>query len=293
MSVNNFIPQIWAARVLMALQTAHVYGQPGVINRDYEGDIQSDGDTVYINSIGDPTIFTYTKNTDMPAAETLTDARTSMVIDQAKGFNFQIDDVDRAQTRPDLMDPAMQRAAYKLADIGDQFIAGKMAAGASASNALGNNTTPLVPTLGTFTDNLNVYNILVDASTKLNQNNVPRDGRFCIIPPWYEGLLRKDQRFIGQAGVMGPNDVVLNGNIGRAAGFNILVSNNVPTVAGATTRYQILFGHSMAMTYADQISKTEAYRPQLRFGDAVKGLHLYGGAVIMPVAVGLLTVSQT
>jgi hypothetical protein len=285
MSINNFIPVIWSARIALGLEKAFVYGQPGVINRDFEGEISEAGDTVYINSIGDPTIFTYTKNTDMPVPETLSDARVTLLIDQAKGFNFQVDDVDRAQTRPDVMDTAMQRAAYKLSDITDQYVAGKMAAGADASNALGSTATPLVPTLGTYTDPLNVYNILVDASTKLNQNNVPRDGRFVIIPPWYEGLLRKDERFVPT------DDVRLNGVIGRAAGFDILVSNNVPTVTG--TKYQIVFGHSMAMTFADQINKTEAYRPERRFGDAVKGLHLYGGGVTQPLALGLLTVSQT
>src|SRR4051812_25810799 len=196
MSINNFIPQIWSARVGVHLDNAHVYGQPGVINRDYEGEITEAGDTVYINSIGDPTIFNYTKNTDMPVPETLTDSRVTLLIDQAKGFNFQVDDVDRAQTRPDVMDPAMSRAAYKLSDIGDLYVGGKMATGALAGNNLGNDTTPLVQTLGTFTDPLNIYNILVDAGTKLNQSNAPRDNRFVITPPWVEGLLRKDQRFI-------------------------------------------------------------------------------------------------
>ena len=293
MSINNFIPQIWSARVTVHLDNAHVYGQPGVINRDYEGEISEAGDTVYINSIGDPTIFNYTKNTDMPVPETLTDARVTLLIDQAKGFNFQVDDVDRAQTRPDVMDPAMARAAYKLSDIADLYVGGKMVAGALAGNNLGSDGTPLVPTLGTWTDPLNIYNILVDASTKLNQSNAPREGRFAIIPPWVEGLLRKDQRFIGAAGTGGPNEVSLNGVIGKAAGFNILVSNNVPLGVGSPTRYKLVYGHSMAMTFAEQINKTEAYRPERRFGDAVKGLNLYGGGVTVPGALGVATLSQT
>jgi hypothetical protein len=288
MSINNFIPAIWSARVQVHLDNAHVFGQPGVINRNYEGDIAEAGDTVYINSIGDPTIFNYTKNTDMPVPETLTDSRVTLLIDQAKGFNFQVDDVDRAQTRPDVMDPAMARASYKLSDIGDLYVAGKMATGALAGNNMGNDTTPLVPTLGTFTDPLNIYNILVDASTKLNQSNAPRDGRFVVIPPWVEGLLRKDQRFIDKV-----DGLILNGVIGRAAGFNVLVSNNVPLGVGTPTRYKIIYGHSMAMTFAETINKTEAYRPERRFGDAVKGLNLYGGGVTVPGALGVATLSQT
>jgi len=287
MSVNNFIPQVWSARVQVNLDKALIYGQPGVINRDYEGEINEAGDTVHVNQIGDPTIFNYTKNTDMPVPETLTDSRRSLIIDQAKGFNFQVDDVDKAQTRPDVMDPAMSRAAYKLSDISDQYVGATMAAGAAVANSLGLDATPIVPTLGTFDDELNVYNVLVDASVKLNQSNVPRDNRFVIVPPWFEGLLRKDQRFVPT------DDVRLNGVIGRAAGFNVLVSNNVPTVAGPPIKYKIIYGHAMGMTFADQINKTEAYRPERRFGDAVKGLHLYGGDVMEPLALGVMTAAQS
>jgi len=288
MSVDNFIPAIWSARVQVNLDNAHVYGQPGVINRNYEGEISEAGDTVYLNSIGDPTIFTYTKNTDMPVPETLSDARETLLIDQAKGFNFQVDDVDRAQTRPDVMDPAMARAAYKLSDISDLYIGASMVAGAAAGNALGSNGSPIVPTIGAeWDDDLAIYNVLVDAGTKLNEANVPRDSRFAIIPPWIEGLLLKDPRFT-------PSDSVrLNGAIGRAAGFDILVSNNTPTATGASTRYKIVFGHSMATTFAEQINKTEAYRPERRFGDAVKGLQLYGAAVTEPDALGVLTASMS
>src|SRR5438045_1920211 len=64
-AINNFIPQIWSARILEALRKALVFAQQNIVNRDYEGEIQAAGDTVKINTIGDPTIFDYTKNTDM------------------------------------------------------------------------------------------------------------------------------------------------------------------------------------------------------------------------------------
>jgi hypothetical protein len=67
MSINNFIATIWSNKLLLVLEKSLVYGQAGVVNRDYEGEIQGVGDTVKIQSIGDPTVFDYTKNTDMPA----------------------------------------------------------------------------------------------------------------------------------------------------------------------------------------------------------------------------------
>jgi hypothetical protein len=55
------------------------------------------GDSVRINQIGDVTVKDYTKNADMNAPEALTDAQLVLKIDQAKYFNFQIDNIDRRQ----------------------------------------------------------------------------------------------------------------------------------------------------------------------------------------------------
>lgn len=55
MSLNNFIPQMWADTLLPALRANLVYGN--LFNTDYEGTIARMGDTVKINSIGDITIF--------------------------------------------------------------------------------------------------------------------------------------------------------------------------------------------------------------------------------------------
>ena len=83
MALNNFIPTVWSARLLANLHKALVYGQTGVVNRDFEGDIANVGDSVRINAIGPVSVGSYTRNTDMSAPETLTDAQTSLLIDRA------------------------------------------------------------------------------------------------------------------------------------------------------------------------------------------------------------------
>lgn len=291
-SIDNFIPTIWSARILVALQKALVYAQPDVINRDYEGEIREVGNTVLINSVGDPTIFDYTKNTDMPPPETLTGAQRSLTISQAKAFNFQVDDVDKLQQQPKVMDTALSRAAYKLADTADQYLASTLYSG-STLNTIGTLATPIVaptPTAGSS----GAYEQLVDLGTLLDQQNVPTDGRWVVIPPWYHGVLVKDSRFVSYAAI----DVLYNRQVGEAAGFAVLVSNNTPAVAapaGApnqTVRNIVLAGHQMAGTYAEQINEVEAFRPERRFGDAVKGLHLYGSTVIRPEAIAALTCTR-
>ena len=69
----DFIPTVWAARLLVALDKALIYGQANVCNRDYEGEIQQKGNTVKIGSIGDVDVADYTKDTDISDPATLTE----------------------------------------------------------------------------------------------------------------------------------------------------------------------------------------------------------------------------
>jgi hypothetical protein len=46
----------------------------------------------------------------------------------------------------------------------------------------------------------------------------------------------------------------------------------------------VIAGSSLAHSYAEQISQVEAYRPEKRFADALKGLHVFGSKVVRPEA---------
>lgn len=284
MALNNFIPTIWSARLLENLQKALVYGQTGVVNRDYEGEIRGVGSSVKINAIGAVTVGTYTKNTDIAAAETLSDATQTLTIDQQKYFNFQIDDIDRVQQTPKLMDAAMREAAYALANAADQYIA-SLYTSIDSGNRIGWTGTPKtdLDTAG------KPYEYLVDLGVLLDEANVPQTGRFVIVPPWFHGLLLQDAKFVATGG-SNAEATLRNGVIGEAAGFTILKSNNVPNTTG--TEYRIIAGHPMAWSFAEQINSVEAYRPQARFADAMKGLHVYGAKIVRPTCLAVLTANR-
>ena len=59
MSLDTFVPEVWSKSLLSSLKKSLVIAAPGVVNRDYEGEITEQGDTVRINSISRPTIGTY------------------------------------------------------------------------------------------------------------------------------------------------------------------------------------------------------------------------------------------
>jgi len=283
MSLDNFIPTIWSNELLVSLKKMLVFCQPGVINRNYEGEIRQAGDSVKINSIGSVTIGDYVKNTDISAPQTLEDAQTFFVITRQKFFNFQIDDVDIAQGRPEVMGPAMTEAAYALGNIADQYVASLMDAGTPTANSTGTYTTP--KTVSAATDG---YNNLVDAQALLAGGNVP-NGRFAIVPPWYFALMLKDQRFVQTPTQPSVMNAISSGTIGEVAGLTVIQSNNCVNNGSAWT---IQLGHSMATTYADQILEVEAYSPEKRFGDAVKGLQVYDAKVIRPEALAKIVITK-
>ena len=284
MAINNFIPTIWAARVLENLQNAHVYAQPAVCNRDYEGDIREAGDTVRISTLGPVTVAPYIKNANMAAAQELNDAAQILTINQANYFNFQIDDVDKAQTKPKLMDLAMRNAAWALAETADDYLAGIMWAAVPAASTQGAVGAGL--NVGFGVGETAPYTALLNAAIDLDENNVPRMGRWAIVPPWFHGYLLMDDRFVG-TGAAEADGRAVNGFVGRAAGFDIFMSNNVPFAAGPV-EFKVLCGTNYATAYAEQINSVEAYRPELRFADAVKGLHLFGARVVYPNALALI-----
>ena len=269
MSVATFIPELWSARLLQGLEKSHV--ATNLVNRDYEGQIRNQGDKVNINTLSDVAIKTYTPNSDIASPDDLTTTKQQLEITEADYFNIQLDDVDRVQAAGELMDTAMRNVAYKMNDRTDGFILGKIASGVDPGNIIGATASPIQVTKN------NIYESIIEMRTKLDKANVPTSGRTIIIPPEIYALLLQDERFVKSDAVAGQN-VLVNGLVGRVAGFDVFESNNV--VYDTNNKFwKVTAQVRTATTFAEQIVKTEAYRMEKRFSDAVKGLHVYGAKV--------------
>lgn len=299
MSLNNFIPEIWADTLLPALRANLVYGN--LFNDDYEGSISRMGDTVKINSIGDISIYSYSKDTDLNSPQALTDAQAMLTVSQAKYYNFEVDDVDQAQAHPKVMGEAMSWAAYELANTMDQYYAGFYT---DAYNLVGSSGSPVTPTLATATSTgvgsgTTVYDYMVQLNQKLTENKVPKQGRWAAVPPWITTLLIQDIRFtsfntpearmtIMSNKLDASGGTISDGYLGKVAGMDVYESINAPHLSGtvgvAGSTDVVMCGHTMSLTKAEGLNKVEAYRPPYRFADAVKGLALYGAKTIRPYA---------
>ena len=275
MSVNSFIPEIWSAQIFSDYQNLTVFG--GLVNRDYEGEITGQGDTVRINSVGPITVNTYTKNsTSNLTVQDLTDAQTVLVIDKSKYFAFQLDDIDAVQTKPKIMAKAQENAGRALAEDVDSIIADCYSeAGATITS------TACGPTA--------ITEVIAKIGEKMDQNNVPKQGRYMVVPPWFEKNLVQAQimKWIGLPAGSAPSGAASAGYVGSALGFDFYMSNMLnETTASGSTGYQhyVMAFNRDAITFANQLTKLEAYRPEGKFADALKGLNVYGLKVVQPKA---------
>ena len=268
MAIKNFIPTVWSENLYTELDKQYIAVKH--CNREFEGDIRGRGSSVKICGVGAINVSNYTKDTDLSTPQTLSDNARELVIDQAKCFNFQIDDIDRAQTTPKLMSAAMKVAANALAGEADKYVY-------SLYSEAGNTVTD-----GSVTAE-NLLDHFIEARKLLYLNNVTDSSDIVFeVSPEIAALIIKAKL----ATLSDNNDVLENGCLGSIAGCKIYVSNNV--VKGEDGKHKCLARTSRAIAFAEQLSEINAYRPEKRFADAVKGLHLYGAKVVYPTEMVLL-----
>ena len=264
MSIVNFIPTVWSETLYKQLSKTFI--AVNHCNRDFEGDIKGKGSSVKICGVGGITISDYTKNTDMSAPQTLSDNLCTLTIDKAKFFNFQIDDVDKVQASPMLMDAALQRAAEALASEADKYVFSLV------SHAS-------VKITHTQESGESIFNTILKARETLYKNNVT-DGTelFLEVTPKVATTILKEKFALPST----TEGTVESGYLGSIFGCKIYVSTNLAQDVDDTMSDYCILRTRRAIAFADQLSEIEAYRPEKRFADAVKGLHLYGAKVVYP-----------
>ena len=265
MAINNFIPTVWSETLCQELDKTYV----GIANcsREYEGDILEKGNKVRICGISPVSIGNYTKNSNISTPDSLSDFYTELEINQAKYFNFQIDDIDRAQGNPRVMEVALKSAANALASEAEKYVYNLIG---DAANCI-RNITPTPE---------NIIDTIINARTHLLKAGVTDPSDIVVeVSPEIAGLILKAKVQLSTDNT----DVLENGCIGSIAGCKIFASPFIPVVEDTGVLYACCVARTRrAIAFAEQLSEIEAYRPENRFSDAMKGLHLYGAKVIHP-----------
>ena len=264
MAISNFIPTVWSESLYSALNAKYIAVANS--NREFEGEIKNYGAKVKICGVGNISISDYTKNTDMSSPQTLSDTVKELIINQAKYFNFQVDDIDKVQCSPKLLDAAMKNAADALAAEADKYV---FKLYSKVKDRIINDGA----------DETNIIDTLIAARQKLYENNVSDASEIVFeVSPVVASMILKAKTSLST-----DNTAALEtGCIGSVAGCKIYVSNNIQTETDSSdvVSYMCLARTKRAIAFAEQLSEIDAYRPEKRFADAVKGLHLYGADIV-------------
>jgi len=298
---GTVIPEIWSGKLLEKFYASTVLA--AISNTAYEGEIKNQGDTVHIRTKPTITINDYLADgaivVERPSSNII-----DLLINKGKYFATILDDVMEVQADLNLMgmwsDDAAQQMKIKidsdvlLGILGTASAANRgLTAGAISANInLGVTGTPLSvaaeddPVGG----DVSILTVLLRLGQALDEQNVPEEGRWAIIPTWAATKIKQSE--LRQAYLSGDQTSMLrNGRLGQVDRFTIYVSNLLPKgpITGppalAAGEWVVYAGHPHGLTFASQVSKVETLRSEHTFGQILRGLQVYGYKVIDPIAI--------
>ena len=296
----NFIPEVWSGKLQVKFYKSTVLGE--ITNNDWEGEIKGQGDKVHIRTIPTITINSYTKGMNL-TNQVPTSTPLELNIDKGKYFAVVLDDINEVQADVKLMDIFTNDASQQMKIAIDGDVLGSVYADAATANKgatagaisgdinLGATGAPRQVTSS------NVLDMLLDMGQVLDEQNVPEDGRWVVLPAWMASMIKRSD--LKQAYLTGDAVTPLrNGKIGMIDRFTVYISNNLSSgtdlgsdaAAGGTggaadkKAWNIMAGTRDAISFASQITNVETLRAQSTFGNIMRGLNVYGYKVTKPEA---------
>lgn len=273
MSIRNFKPMVWAKEIEKNREMMMVAAK--LCNRDYEGDIKNLGDKVKINGVSRPSITDYDDINGLGDFERLQDQSTMLEITQSKAFHFYVGDIDKRQSAGNIMNAELTEAAAALAEVMDAYIY-------SFYEEAG-----IVTDVDSLTCD-NVLTIINETLGKLWKNNVPTTEQVSLeVTPEFLTKLQMAKLLVDT-----DNSAVLQSGVShklKTFNIDVYMSNNLPKDDEGN---DVCFLRTKkAISFAEQLKEVKSYEPQNFFGEAVKGLQVYGAKVIRPNELAVIKVA--
>lgn len=209
-----FIPELWSKRLQILTKNQLVAKE---ICSFEEQAWLSYGDTVHRPYANDLAVNDYVKYTDTTAQDLIgTDEYLS--INKSKEISFSIDEIDDIQSKYDLEDNYVSRAAYRLANDMDRTVLSEVSNAFSTYNNSGSAWSLTTA---------NCLSVFMDAWATLAANGCEMDKtRALVVSPKSASVIA--QTVIGNWFNLA--DLALrNGYAGDFAGYKVYVSNNLKT----------------------------------------------------------------
>lgn len=274
MAITNFQRTIWSKQIEKSLAT--ITSLRNHCSFKHQSETPGAKEIKILNVVR-PTIRTYVPGTPL-TREGATDGSMLLKIDQFKYFDFEVDDVEKAQSTPGLMEALSDEASRGLAEEGDKYVASIIEAGVEDA------TTPLAQSSSVITlTKQNAMEELEKGFAVLYGNNVKvSDNFYWEVAPSVYTIYRQ---FLTETSTDNP-EILKKGAVGKINNAYVTIENLLPTGKTGTgtaddTYYNVL-RTDKAIDFVEQIDKVEAYRPQDAFSDALKGLYCFGALITRP-----------
>lgn len=270
-TITNFQQTIWSASILRSLDK--ITSLRNHCNFQYEKDSQN-AKEIKILSVNRPTIRTYVPGTAI-TRESAADSSQLLQLNQYRYFNFEVEDIVKAQSVPGLMEALTDEAGKGLALEGDKYVAAIVKADVEA-------TTPTVSVSSrvTLTKSNAVEEIEKGFAALYAKDCKVSDTFYLEVAPSVFSLYRQA---LTELSTNNP-DILKKGAVGKLNNAYVCIENCLPTgraTSEGDTIYNILRTEK-AIAFAEQIEKVEHYRPEDAFTDAVKGLYVFGAKIVRP-----------
>ena len=279
-TADKFIPEIWSDEVVATYKKNLVLAN--LIKKiSFKG---KKGDTLHIPKPGRGSANAKSASTQV-TLNTDTATEVNVLIDQHFEYSILIEDIVEAQALASMRQFYTDDAGYALARQVDtslvQLGRGVQSGGGTAAYSgafLGSNGTTA------YVAASNNEAALTDAAIRrsiqrLDDNDVPMDGRFLIVPPSTRNTLMGIARFTEQAfvGEAGGQNTIRNGEIGNVYGVPVFVSTNADTTSGSGAARICLLGHRDFAVLAEQMAvRSQTQYKQEYLGTLFTADTLYG-----------------
>lgn len=267
-TITNFQQTIWSASILRSLDK--ITSLRNHCNFQYEKDAKN-AKEVKILSVNRPTIRTYVPGTAI-TREGAADSSQLLQLNQYRYFNFEVEDIVKAQSVAGLMEALTDEAGKGLALEGDKYVAEVIKEGVTDGSIT---ASASVITL----TNSNAMASIEDGFATLYANDCKVSDTFYLeLAPKVFTTYRQQ---LTELSTNNP-EILKKGAVGKINNAYVCIENCLPTDEGA--HYNIL-RTDKAVAFAEQIEKVEHYRPEDAFTDAVKGLYVFGAKVVRPAEI--------
>jgi N4-gp56 family major capsid protein len=299
----TFIPEIWSDEVIAAYEKSLVLA-PLTKKISMSG---KKGDTIHIPA---PTRGTATAKAENTAVtiQNATESEVTVTINKHFEYSRMIEDITNVQALASLRQFYTGDAGYALGKQVDDdlFTLGKSFGDGNGTVWTGSGTFYNDVSTGTtaYADDTVVPadvfadTFLRDMIQKLDDADVPMDGRSLIVPPALRNAIMGIDRYVSSDFVNGQG--VMNGKIGELYGVDIYVSTNCPTLEtaaeNAATAGGIIRGamlcHKDTMVLAEQQGvRSQTQYKQEFLGTLYTADRLYGTQVLRPEAGFIMAVN--